>query len=1133
MRWGRVLAAGAAVTAVLACAPATPAAGPEPAAGRIVVEGDPVAAHVAQRGRRVLTTGGYRGVRRAPRTKPPPIADPVILGPGVWPDVHVDAAGTAHIVFNEDVDPPAPDVTHFCRLPRGARACDNPNGTPMPIGIDYASDDAGPRIFQLGDQLVVITHRYPPVVAHPDSAERDRTTYAWTSSDGGTTWTGPGIVGTQLPDEAALVAGDPPRIATITDTFTPGTFVQVLDAGSFTSATVQLGGPEDAYSGTIAADGAGIIAAFAHREGGVTVRRVASADAWTDAGAWSSAAIPGEELPRLASGPRGAYLLTRAREGWRVRRVDGGAPQAAVPISGGDVSQQRAFTADPAGGLYAALQPGDEPGTVLLRRGDGASWGGAVPVARANQIDDLALGALDDGGGVLAHRRDGSTIAVSAFGTLEPTGRRGAGGLAGEGIPGGYAGCREAGFGDLRIAPRAGCLLESADPNRRGVLVSRSEVDLNGLVLVPDAGVSILFDPRARTLDTTGRVRVLLRGPGIGDVELAHVELHARLGSQAGESLLRDIRLPAGPRVKGFPIDADVDVKLAADGVAIPVSLRLPPSLGGLSGSATLRARTGSGAVLESFRLSAPLIPLGPVTLEGLTIAYEGTAERWTGEASLKLPLGSLRADVTFERGAFTGGSFDLRPPRPGILVFKETYFTGVSGALRLEPAFSVSAGATFGFGYHPPPADVFLAEVEGRLTLTVRAGTAELAFTGVGRLYGAQVGQWTALMNTDGFARITGGYDLDLGIAGFDGTLDAFADAPSEQFGATFDATTRLFGVPISGGRGAISRRGVGACVKAPPLPPRTLKSTEAGVGWEFGGDVRILFGETCDLAPYTVPAPAGRAATRQAASAGGTAFSLRGGLRWANVEVDGDGGAPLVDVIAPDGRRITPLAPGAPGGDPAVSAVEMPEAGRTIVVLERPAAGAWQIAPRDGSPAIAGVLVAQSTGPPRVRGRVQRRGRARVLRYTVRASPGTTIRFVERGGASLRELGRATGARGTLRIAPAPGRGGQRTIEAIPEREGLPGAPIAVATYTAPTVGRPAAPRDVRVRGRTVSWRPVAGARGYVVTATLRSGRTVAVVTGGGARRVRLAGPVRRAAVVARDAAGRAGRPGRGRAG
>lgn len=1069
-----------------------------------------VPAHVAQSRRRTLRTPGYDGLSRVPRTREPKPPAPVAVGVGEKPDVHVDAAGTAHIVWNEDRIGEVPDVTHYCRLKRGATACDNPNPTPMPIDVPYASDDGGPKIMQLGTQLVVLSHRYPPVVRHPDGSDRDRTTYAWTSSDGGTTWTGPGIVGDVLPSgDAVLGGGANPRIAVITDRVTGGTSLQIIDAGNYTNRSALLGPGDDAYDGTVAAEGDGFVAAFGGLNGGITVRRSGAGDP-SDPNTWTAARIPGE-LPRLAGGPRGTFLLSR--EGtWRVRSVTGGAPGAPTTISPGDVAQTRAFTQDPSGRLHAAFSTAGSPQTITLRSSDeGTVWRG-FEAATANAIDDLELAAAGDGGGVLVQRRDptgtfSGTIAATAFGTLSPTGQPGAGSLAGSGIPGGFAGCKKSGFGDVEITPNAGCLLESIDPRYPGALVSTAEVDLNGLILKPVGDAKIVFDPRRRRLDTTGRVQIILRGPGIGDIVLATAELHVELGARSGQSLFEGVKLPKGPKIKGFPIDADVDVKISGDGVTIPISVKLPPSLGGLSASATLRAQSGRGAVLESFRISLGEIPLGPLALEEFTIAYDGTAERWSGSAALKLPLGRLKIALEFERGAFESGLIDLRFPRPGILVFPKVYFTGVTGDFRPSP-LTVGVGASFGAIYTPPPADVFLAELDGRLQLAVRNGAAEFTFTGREKLAGIQIGTGEAVATTDGFASIRGQFAFDIEVVSFEAAARLWVDGPSSQLGGTFNGGTKLFGIRVSAVRGAVSKRGFGGCVVAPPLPPAgTLTETNVGIGYSFTDGLSLIFGEDCDLSAYTVPPPAGRAAQ----AGGAQALTLPRGLRTANIEVRGAGGAPAVDVIAPDGTRVSPngLQPGAK-----VGTVTLAEMQRTVVVLDAPAAGTWQVVPRDGSPAITKLSVARSVEPVRVTGTVRRTSRGRELRYRVTGPEGTRVELSEQSSAGTRPLGVIRRGRGTLRFAAPPGPAGTRTIIATPQGEPGPAtAPRTVARYRTAATWRPAAPRRVTIRGTRVSWTGVTGARSYLVRARLANGRTVARLTRrrtlripGASRRVRI---------------------------
>ncbi|UUY04231.1 hypothetical protein LRS13_01485 [Svornostia abyssi] len=1053
-------------------------------------------ATAAQRRPRALTTPGYTPPRRVPRTRAPTPPAPVSIGTGQWPDIHVDAAGTSHIVWNEDQIGETPDVTHYCRLPRGAKGCDNPNPTPMPISVPYASDDAGPKITQIGSQLVVLSHRYPSIVRHPDGQDRDRTTYAWTSSDGGTTWTGPGIVGTVIPSgDATLTGGANPRIAVITSAFTGGTLVQVLDAGNFTSKSAVLSTSTDLYEGAVAPEGDGIVAAFSEAVGPITLRRWSGAGDVTDPATWSSTQVPGE-LPRLAGGPAGTFLLSR--EGaWNVRNVTGGTAGAPTVISPRDVAQTRAFAQDPSGGLHAAFSTGASPQKITLASAGPSGFWRGYEAAAANAIDELELGAAADGGGVLVHRRDptgtfSGEIAATAFGTLAPTGQPGAGGLAGTGIPGGFAGCLEAGFADVKLAPLAGCLLESTDPAFPGAFVSSGEVEFLGLILRPVGDTKIVFDPRKRTLNTTGRVKIILRGSAIGEIELADLKLNVQLGSNAGQSLFKGVKLPKGANIKGFPIDADFDIKIAGNGVNIPVSLKLPKALGGISASATLRAEMGRGAVLQSFAFSVGRIPLGPLEIEALNVSYDGTANRWSGTAGLKLPLGALKLSVSFVDGRFDRGEVDLRFPRPGITVFPKVYFLGVTGAFSPDP-LSVSVGASFGAIYTPPPADVFAVELDGRLTLSVVNGGAQFKFDGVERIFNIQVGTGTALATTDGYASIRGEFGIDLEVVALDGSASFWVDGPSAQFAGTFDTNTRVFGIPITGAKGTLSTKGVAGCIRVPvPAPPDTFAPGYAGVGYKWGGPGELIFGDTCDMSAYQVPRPAGRAAQ----AGGPQSFSLAGGVKTANVLVRGESAAPLVDVIAPDGRRITPLGYKAPGGDPVVSAV--PTGKATVVVLTKPPAGTWQIVPRDGSPPVTGLAISRDVDPIRVTGKVERWTSGRVLRYRVTGPAGTRVQLTERSSAGERPLKTVGRGSGVLRFSSPPGPAGLRTIVATPVGDPSPAnAPKTVARYRTAATWRPAAPARATISGARVSWPGVTGAKRYLVRATLANGRTVARTT------------------------------------
>jgi hypothetical protein len=100
----------------------------------------------------VYRSPGYSGVRKAPKTLPAQPLTPITLGAnGRNPQALVDAAGTAHIVWTEDGGGGA-DVTRYCRLRRGSRACENPPQSqrlvPAQPGDPQFNEEYYPRILQ-------------------------------------------------------------------------------------------------------------------------------------------------------------------------------------------------------------------------------------------------------------------------------------------------------------------------------------------------------------------------------------------------------------------------------------------------------------------------------------------------------------------------------------------------------------------------------------------------------------------------------------------------------------------------------------------------------------------------------------------------------------------------------------------------------------------------------------------------------------------------------------------------------------------------------------------------------------------------------------------------------------------------
>jgi hypothetical protein len=1055
-----------------------------------------------------VTSPGYKGIKRVPRTGPAPAPPSVSLGAGKTPDVLVDAAGTSHVVWNQEVPAGGSDVTHYCRVPRGATACDNPSGTPFaPVTAPYSADFDGPKIAQLGDGLVVLSHRYPAVVRHPDGQDRDRTTYMWTSGDGGQSWTGPAIVGASQINGDIAVVGD--RIAVISDTVTGGTRAQVLSAGVFDPTPILLGPGDAAYDGTVANDGGAPMVAFRDLNNITTIRRWTGAGDVHDPGTWSASTLTGVQ-PSLATGPSGAWLQSRSAllGPWAVQPLQGAAPTGrAQQLSGEDgATDDGELLQDASGRLRAMWVTSGVPEKLLARtlEGGAGSFGGADLVAQADGMARLRAAITDDGGGVsVFERTQGGVqdIALSAFGTLAPTGKPGAGSRAGGGIPGAVAGCTLVKFGVVQARPRGGCFLPSIDPAYRGAVVSEGEIDLNGLAIVPSAGVKIVIDPNRRRIDTTGDVRVVLRGGGLPELTIMRGELHLSLDGDKALSGKTLLDLSAnGLDLGGFPIGGRINVKLAADGLRIPLSLTLPPALGGISGEAVLAVRIGSGVTVESARIKAKTVPLGPLAIEDLDIGY--AADQWDGKATLRLPPpktgAGLGVEVTFKNGRFVRGAVKLELPGLGVAIGPNIYFTGARGSFAVDP-ITMSVGGSVGAMPITPVPPKFTVTANGDITLRI-AKEVELQLDVSMAVLGLPVNRATGLITTGGYAKFDGIFSFDLaGILGMEGRIGFAIDGPTKRFAGEFSGQTRIAGVPVTGGAGLVSNKGAAAC--------GTLAVGSAGV-WIPADGTPEFFGDLggCEMGPYR-----GDPVVRSA-QAGVTTFAVPSGADAVSVEVTGVGGVPSVALVGPGGQRIVP---GPPAAGATSFALPVAANGQTIVALGGPAAGTWTVEAQPGSVPIAGVRAALPATPVTVRGSLRGRGRTRTLSYTTTGiAAGTTVQVHELAGRSSRPLGVLTRSRGTLRLRAGEGSAGQRTIVAYVERDGggMPQKPITIARYQAP--GAAAAPlvRGARAalrNGRaTVAWRRSSGAAGYLVTVRLRDGRVLTRTVGRTVGSVRISG-------------------------
>ena len=891
----------------------------------------------ASAGAASFTTPGYHGTHHVPKvvaSTPPPVR----IGTGSHPNVLVDAAGTAHIVWNETV-PAGGDRIHYCRLPRGASACAASSvlnvDQPAVDGNDATNniDTDGPRALAIGDELLVLSNRSPNLVPVPGCIDPDPSAceqsdsndYLFTSEDGGTTFGAPGRIGTNPATfGAATFGGESPFIATLSSPPGQGLTFQASHAGQYATDAASFGEAAAGGNGScclLAVDPAtGRPAVALSHDGQVVVREWNGAGSPNDATQWStSAAVPGSGQPALAANAGGLYLAVNACDTCdqtTVRRVVAGTLGPAVPI--GAASNELTLAAGASSAVDAIFDTQDDGGQLVLRHSaDGTVWSAPQVLATGGAHDDPRAGLGPDGGGVAvwaAGSDQDAAIEVAGFGPVGATGQLGLGGVGGGSGPigggDGSTSCTTVHMGDIDALSEAGCFLRDPQHPASGAAVTDGELRLNGLQIVPDPGVRVIIDPRARTIDTTGAVSVILRGTGIGDVTLWHGELHVKLGAASDGQTLFDFDTSTfAAALKGFPIDGKIDVVLAHDAVKIPIALKLPPYFGGITGQATLLANNRDGLVLDSLQIGVPDAILGALEIKDLNISYTREGDVWSGGAKFNIPPRSgefaIDVQVTFTGGRLTMGSFGVGF-YPGIPIFSDLYLNHFGGGFALSPRKKIFGDVSVGAIPLDPPN--YAINVDGTFAITFgeHGEPTVIEVGGTGAVHGEDIANAKLIFQTNGYFEADGNVDIDLGVVGVSGGIKAFADLPAKRFSGDIHGTVFVGGFGLISAESLIANTGMGACGKleVPPLP-----ALAGGFFWAWGtsaDDVHFEAG-SCDLSQYKV-APVSAAARAGDAAAGVTTATVAAGTDIENIELLGDGGAPSVTLTSPSGRVIEP---------------------------------------------------------------------------------------------------------------------------------------------------------------------------------------------------------------------------------
>ena len=1094
----------------------------------------------------------YRGWKKAPRTREIKGPKVQLSTTGAHPDVTVDAAGTGHVVWNEGRGDDA-DATMYCRLERAASSCDVVrtllwNKTyDAGDGPQYNTDDLGPRIVQVGEQLLALSHRYPTMGVKPDGASSS-TTVGWVSNDGGTTWSDAAILGKRNLGQLSVVGpDDDPMIGNLAhDPFCGGTCLVTFRSGTYDPSEAVLNPDPDAtYHASLVTDGSDLVAAMS--DAGVKgegeredppylwLRRWSGVEPATLTTNWTtSSSIEGDE-PELAAGPEGVFLMHRRLDSLEipaelmVREVDGQvpAPGPGTVISGPRVREGQ-LVQDGRGHLHAVWVEPDVG--VRMRAGEapGVAFRPMVELVDGSATGQLGIGTARDGGGFVVLNRTGGVtqpgeVMAVGVGSLAPTGEPGLGDLPG----GGNITCQRVDFGDFEVETVEGCFLKGTGENRH-VVVTRGAVTLNGLEIVPTEGSQLVIDAEKLTIDTIGQARVLLREED-AEIELFRGRVHRDLKDVGpGTPLFEFPQAEYQANVLGFPVASGLLVTLTADGVRIPVELRLPAVLGGFTAQAVLLGRTGEGLVLDSLKVRMGPIPLGVMVLDEVRLDWQ-SGGTWTGGGKLTMPLGSLEADIGFVGGDFDFASFNYYP-LPVVTLAPFVYLTRVGGGLDVQPDVVITASGDVGMG--APVRELTPVEATGQFTMTFpRSGPASFRLDGGVELFAIHIGDGYVEFRTDGYAQFGGDTTLRLGPLSGGVRVSGFVDATGGQFGADLSAGAEYCawvkdpaGVqpdrevcsPAAGIEAVVSSIGFAACavVDVDPAPRFTLGLESRWEDIELAAlanpylaaaELLEAVESPCHTGPYRVPRPARAATERRATAAGGAGFAVPAGLPSATLLVPGEGGVPDLEVTAPDGTTL--VGPGASGEG--VRLLSIDEADAVWVVVEDPLPGDYAVVPRPGSVSLGEVVVSEGYAVASVDGEVSR---GRIDYRTKRLTGDQEVTFVERGEFGTNVIGTRTQKSGTVRFRPATGPGGRRVVEAQVVSNGLPQRTVTLGSYRVPDPSPPGPVKRLAAHHRrsavTVTYRAPGKADRVEVRVRGNAGSSVMRSVPAGKRKVVLKG-------------------------
>ena len=338
----------------------------------------------------------------------------------------------------------------------------------------------------------------------------------------------------------------------------------------------------------------------------------------------------------------------------------------------------------------------------------------------------------------------------------------------------------------------------------------------------------------------------------------------------------------------------------------------------------------------------------------------------------------------------------------------------------------------------------------------------------------------------------LNGNLNLGLHLLGAHGALEGWMMPNSGEL-YMHGAVTVNVGPIKWDGEAILSDQGILACSTADEGQAR------GGSGFEYIWATGQSREGPCNLGPYRRSRPGEGA--KSSASGAPTELTVHAGTSKEAIRLSGRKAAPAVRLRGPGITLTVPASANAVRVHDA-QALKEPQQRTTLIVLDHPRGGRYEIEPLPGSSPIAGVSDAVPEPLSRISSKVHSQGCQAAVSYHAHRSPAQQITLIAEGGGVRQRLGTVTKRQGSFSFDPSSPSGGSGHVLAIISRNGLDVAVQTLGSYSSPALTTPPAPTHLRLSGssgqRVLSWSGVCGARLYKVSVTA-AGNTVTKTVNG----------------------------------